>query len=276
MIRFTAQHTGITGRLAGKTIAISTSDVDDPGARDLSPIRQRDLVVELARQLLAMEARIAYGGDFRKAGIMELLVEVQRAQARSTVDASPRIVSYLLETLGVEERAGYFDAVEFFDVRFLDFDLVADDSAAARALGKAMSLRAMRCEIARDMDALVVVGGRTSGFTGWRPGIAEEIAAASAAGKPVYLVGGFGGVAGWYAQAAFRGCKIPSAPPPSGLGVETNGELALPSAREVVRTLQVRMWRNGLTNAENAHLAQTMDADEIVALVLSGLQKISN
>lgn len=272
MIQFTAQR---AGRLAGTTIAISTSDVDDPGARDLSPLHQRDLVIDLARQLLAMEARIAYGGDFRKAGITELLVEVQRAHASSTVDTSPRINSYLLETLSEEEQAGYADAVDFFDVRFIDFDRAADDSAAAKALGQAMSLRAMRCEIARDVDALVAVGGRTSGFTGWRPGIAEEIAAAVAAGKPVYLVGGLGGVAGWYAKAAFRGCDIPNAPAPVELGVETNGVLALPSAWEVVRDLQARMLRNGLTKAENAHLAQTLDADEIVALVLSGLERIS-
>ena len=138
-----------------------------------------------------------------------------------------------------------------------------------------MSLRALRWEIACDVDALVAVGGRTSGYTGWRPGIADEIAAAVKAGKPVYLVGGFGGAASWYANAAFLEGEIPNAPVPPGLGPETTGQLALPSVDEVVRALRGGMSRNGLTKAENAHLARTVNADEIVELVLRGLAKVS-
>jgi hypothetical protein len=263
-------------RLTGKTVAVSTSEADDAATRRLSPLHQRDLVAELARHLLAMEARIAYGGDFREAGFTKLLVKAQRGYASSTGTASPELVSYLLEPLPAEERADYADAVGFIGVKFFDLDSVADDSAAASALSQAMSLRAMRREIARDVVALVAIGGRTSGYAGWRPGIAEEITSAIAADKPIYLIGGFGGSAGWYADAAFRGCKIPNAPAPSELGPETTGDLALPPVDEVVRALRGGMARNGLTNAENSHLAQSVDADEIVALVLGGLDKISD
>lgn len=262
-------------RLTGKTVAVSTSEADDPATQGLSPLHQRDLVVELARHLFALEARIAYGGDFRKAGFTELLVRVQRAHERLTGAESPRLISYILEPLPAEVRAAYVDAVGFVDVRFIDFDRVADHSAAAKAMSHAMSLRAMRCEIARDMMALVAIGGRTSGYTGWRPGIAEEIAAAVAAGKPIFLVGGFGGSAGWYANAAYLGCETPNAPAPPNLGAETTGELALPSVGKVVRALRGRRLRNGLTKVENSHLALTVDPDEIVALVLRGLAKIS-
>ena len=262
-------------RLSGKTVAMSTSEAHDPATRDLSPLLQRDVVAELARQLFAMEARIAYGGDLRETGFTRLFVEVQRAHAISTGTASPGIISYLIEPLSAEERADYADAIDFVDVRFIDFDRVGDDSLAAKALGHAMSLRALRWEIACDVDALVAVGGRTSGYTGWRPGIAEEIAAAVKAGKPIYLVGGFGGAASWYASAAYLEDEIPNAPVAPGLGAETNGELALPNVDEVVRALRGGTSRNGLTKAENAHLAQTVNDDEIVALVLSGLAKVS-
>ena len=254
---------------------MSTSEADAPATRDRSPLHQRDLVAELARQLFAMEARIAYGGDLREAGFTRLLVEVQRAHARSAGTASPGIISYLLEPLSAEERANYTDAVEFVDVRFLDLDREGDDTASARALGQAMSLRAMRWEIACDMTALVAVGGRTSGYAGWRPGIAEEIAAAVKADNPVYLAGGFGGAASWYASAAFLEGGIPNAPAAPWLGAETTGELALPIVDEVVRALRGGVSRNGLTKAENAHLARTVNDDEIVALVLRGLAKVS-
>jgi hypothetical protein len=263
-------------RLTGKTLAISTSEVDDAATPGLSPLLQRNLVVALARHVFAREGRIAYGGDFRKAGFAQLLARVQRAHARSTETAFPRITSYLTEALPPKERAHYVDAVRFVDIRFIDIERGADDSAAAKARSRAKSLRAMRGEIARDAAALVAVGGRTSGHTGWRPGIAEEIAAAVAADKPIYLVGGFGGAAGWYANAAFLGGEVPSTPAPSELGAETTGGLALPSVPEIVHALRGRLLRNGLTKLENAHLARTVDADEIVGLVLRGLAKISN
>jgi len=272
LIQLTVQH---MARLRGRTIAVSTSEADAPATRDRSPLHQRELVAELARQLFAMAARIAYGGDLREAGFTRLLVEVQRAHASSAGTTSPGIISYLLAPLSEEERADYTDAVEFVDVRFIDFDRVGDDSASARVLGQAMSLRAMRWEIACDVTALVAVGGRTSGYAGWRPGIADEIAAAVKADKPIYLVGGFGGAASWYASAAFLEGEIPNAPVAPGLGAETTGELALPSVDEVVRALRGRMSRNGLTKAENAHLARTVNRDEIIALVLSGLARIS-
>jgi hypothetical protein len=262
-------------RLRGKTVALSTSEAGDPAPRDPSPLHQRDLVAELARVLFALEARIAYGGDFREAGFTNLLVDVQREHASATGSTSQGILSYLLEPLSAEDRADHADAVECVDIVFIDFDRVGDDSAASKALRRAVSLRAMRWEIACDAAALVAVGGRTSGYTGWRPGVADEIAAAVKADKPVYLVGGFGGAASWYASAAFLEGGIPDAPAAQELGPETTGELALPDVDEVVRALRGGLSRNGLTWAENAHLARTASADEIVALVLRGLAKVS-
>jgi hypothetical protein len=262
-------------RLKGRTIAVSTSEADPPATRDHSPLHQREMVAELARKLFAMEARIAYGGDLREAGFTRLLVEAQRAHASSAGTTSPGIISYILEPLSAEERADYTDAVEFVDVMFFDFDRAGDDSASARALGQALSLRAMRWEIACDATALVAVGGRTTGYAGWRPGIADEIASAVKADNPIYLVGGFGGAASWYANAAFLEGGIPDAPAAPWLEAETSGALALPDVDEVVRSLRGGVSRNGLTKAENAHLARTVNPDEIIALVVRGLGRVS-
>jgi hypothetical protein len=59
------------------------------------------------------------------------------------------------------------------------------------------------------------------------------------------------------------------------LGAETDAELALPIVDEVVRALREGVFRNGLTKAENVRLAQTVNPDEIIALVLSGLARVS-
>jgi hypothetical protein len=263
-------------RLSGRTVAVSTSEADAPATRDHAPLHQREVVAELARNLFAMEARIAYGGDLRESGFTRLLVEVQRAHASSAGTTSPGIISYILQLLSAEERASYADAVEFVDVMFFDFEGAGDGSASARALGQAMSLRAMRWEVAHDATALVAVGGRTSGYAGWRPGIADEIAAAVKADNPIYLVGGFGGAASWYANAAFLEGGIPDSPAAPWLGAETTGDLALPGVDEVVRALRGGVSRNGLTRAENAHLARTVNPDEIIALVVRGLARVSD
>lgn len=253
-------------RMADRVIAVSVSEAEDSAARGLLPLHQRDLIVELARHLFAAGARIAYGGDFRRAGFSELLVEVQRAHARLAGSVSPRIVSYVTEPLPLEARASFVDSVEFVDVA-----RVEDPAPWTPVQSRAISLRAMRHQVARAATALVVVGGRASGFAGWRPGVAEEIAAATVAGLPVFLVGGFGGVASAYAEAVFRRGAVPGGPLRDELGPEPTGALSLPSAGEVVSVLRQRGMRNGLSKAENTQLAKTVDTDEIVALVLRGL-----
>ncbi len=257
-------------RLAEKIVAVSTSEANDHATRGLTPRHQRDVVVELARHLFAVGARLACGGDFRKSGFVELLVEVQRAHTDFAGTALPKIVSYSSQPLSAEERARYADTVEFVEITQTE-----EECGAATVRGQALRLRAMRHHVSRDATALVAVGGRTSDFRGWRPGITEEIAAAAAAGKPVYLVGGFGGATRWYAEAAFLGRELPKASAPPGLGLEPTGALALPSEDEVIRVLQGRGLGNGLSRAENVHLANTVDPVEIVALVLRGLAKIS-
>jgi SLOG-like protein len=199
-----------------------------------------------------------------------LLVEVQRAHSRFAGSPSPRIVSYLPEPLAAEERARYVDTVEFVNV-----ELAVEESAAQTARGRALRLRAMRRQIARDAAAIVVVGGRTSGFSSWRPGIAEEIATAAVAGRPAYLIGGFGGAAAEYAEAVFWRGNLPPSPTVPELGPEPIDMIALPPPGDVVRILRRRGLRNGLSKAENTQLARSVDTDEIVGLVLRGLASVS-
>ena len=59
-VQLTAKH---RARLRGKTVAVSTSEADDPATRDRSPLDQRDLVVELARdQILAGDFELFFVG----------------------------------------------------------------------------------------------------------------------------------------------------------------------------------------------------------------------
>lgn len=254
----------------GQLVALSTSDADDLASYGLSSLHHRDLVVELARHLFASGSRIAYGGDFRKSGFAELLEEVQRAHTRFAGEPVPKIVSYLSDPLTAGERAQHVDTIQFVGAAAEEVS-----TAAQSPRDRALKLRAMRFKIAGDAIALVAVGGRSGGFASWRPGVAEEIASALSLGKPVFLIGGFGGVAGSYAKAAFMRGEITFVQSPKGIGDEPTSDIALPSEMEVLQRLRGRGNRNGLSQAENAQLAVSADTDEIVALILRGLAAIA-
>jgi hypothetical protein len=63
------------------------------------------------------------------------------------------------------------------------------DSALTRR-----SLTALRHFIVKNSHAGILLGGRRVGFQGALPGVMEEALIALKNGRPLYLVGGFGGV----------------------------------------------------------------------------------
>src|SRR5690606_13077556 len=52
----------------------------------------------------------------------------------------------------------------------------------------------MREKMAIDCNARIVVGGKKTGYLGFMPGIIEEALYTLINSKPLYIVGGFGGV----------------------------------------------------------------------------------
>lgn len=56
-------------------------------------------------------------------------------------------------------------------------------------------LSAMRRYVASRADAAILFGGKLDGYHGAMPGIAEEANCAVKAGKPLFILGGYGGCA---------------------------------------------------------------------------------
>ncbi len=59
---------------------------------------------------------------------------------------------------------------------------------------KAMQLTNMRMEIVSEADAFIFVGGKLTNYMGFYPGVLEEMYLACDTTKPIYLIGGYGGV----------------------------------------------------------------------------------
>lgn len=262
--------------LSQKAVAIAISDSPDMAALGLAPEHLRDAMAEIARHLLAMGARLVYGGDLRANGFTELLFELVARYRRDADagDARPAIINYLAWPIVVSKAADELQSLakelngiaEFhcLDAQGADLALgILDDAPRPRANDAdwAEALTAMRHVLTRSSDARVVLGGQIEGFKGRMPGIAEEALSALEAEQPLFLLGGFGGCA--RDLAALLGLLPPSPIAP-----------AWPGQNEF-QPFDCKSLRNGLTAEENAVLAKTVHVDEAVALLLRGLLRLT-
>ncbi|GAA2611541.1 TIR domain-containing protein [Paractinoplanes durhamensis] len=154
----------------------------------------------------------------------------------------------------------------------------------------ARGLTRMRTRSTAEAAARVALGGKLLGYYGLMPGVVEEILLTVRAGKPVFLLGAFGGatravvdvldgaareefttawcaanVAGWQDLRAEFDRRDPSAPSPEAMAAELAafGTSGLAGA-----------FHNGLTEDENRELVTTTDPWRAVELILRGLSAV--
>lgn len=262
--------------LSQKAIAIAISDSPDMAALGLAPEHLRDAMAEIARHLLAMGARLVYGGDLRANGFTELLFELVARYRRDADigDARPAVVNYLAWPIVVSKPAaelrGLVDELAgLAELHFLDrqgADLVPaalNDAARPTVTDEdwSVALTTMREVLTRVSDARIVLGGRTQGYKGRMPGIAEEALTALQASQPLFLLGGFGGCARDIAVAL----KL----------LPQSASLATWPGQDAFVPFDNISLRNGLTVEENTTLARTVHVDEAVALILRGLLRLA-
>jgi hypothetical protein len=115
------------------------------------------------------------------------------------------------------------------------------------------AMTAMRNYVTLNSDARVVIGGKTAGYIGRMPGISEEAFTSIALGKPLFVVGGFGGAAEPIARsiAAHEPVQFPSID--HALAVSTP---------------------NGLEERELQRLSGSAHIDEVALLITRGLRRL--
>jgi hypothetical protein len=262
--------------LSQKAVAIAVSESADMAALGLAPEHLRDAMAEIARHLLAMGARLVYGGDLRANGFTELLFElVARYRRDADVgDARPAIINYLAWPIVVSKPAAELrdlvnELTGLAELHFLgptgvDLELSALDGGVGPSITDAdwaVALTAMRGVLTRASDARIVLGGRIEGYKGRMPGIAEEALTALEATQPLFLLGGFGGCARDIAVV------LRLLPQPA--------KFALWTGQDEFQKFDCNALRNGLTREENATLVRTAHVDEAVALILRGLLRLA-
>lgn len=279
--------------LSDKKVAISVSENDELPSLGIGGEILKDLTVELTRHILKAGGHLVYGGDLRKDGYTELFKELsnqygQKEKSDSDVVYIDNYLAWpLYNNLTLEQKA------EFLNSRIQLIPAEAGDNVTKEEksvfvppcslenrLKWATSLTLMRRQMAKVTNARIVISGRTSGFKGYMAGIAEEFMIATENKQPVYLIGGFGGVAHLLAEIieqnttseVLQEYAISDAKYKEIFDwCQDNGN---PIAYSYFDSIKISSLNNGLSEEENKTLFHSVDIMEIVSLVLKGLKNI--
>ncbi|MBN1608463.1 MAG: hypothetical protein JW940_17660 [Polyangiaceae bacterium] len=307
-------------------------------ARGMGLEHLKELVSRLARPMVSEGLSVAYAGHWRvtEDNFTHLLLQLISAEQDDTSDdpeqnpdaartvaplinhlawphyltVTPRIEAEAINSCRIvrvtQEQAGIADVCPdgeaFSGSDRAVFNAAATLSAMRRFQTEGMSLDVVPGERTEDVPPLaarILIGGKVSGSSGFAPGILEEAVLMLERGTPLYVLGGFGGVAGELAQL-FLG----SVPPPditvdrleSGIPALTRlRQLAeargLPpgcrATADLIESLRQKAsavaggavslasaMNTGLGDADLRALMTTGDVDKAVRLVLSGLRAL--
>jgi hypothetical protein len=219
----------ITLRARERVVGLSTAFNEDLAPLGFGREHLEEVTLRIARCIVDVGGRIAFGGMLNSSGLTETLLTLVRTlsaddDAPSDGARVPRVLSYQRwPSLPAPERIAS-------DVGISEYVLIdnpapaetrlADDSRVAsptRARQLALTLSAMRDAMtnggrptsagrtAPPLDARIIVGGVGIGYNGCLPGVLEEVLYALERRCPVYVVGGFGGAARILANAVLSG-----------------------------------------------------------------------
>lgn len=194
------------GVLSGIRIAVSVSDNEDLEHLGLSTQHLKDVMIELARYIMANGGTLLYGGHLKNEGFTKLFAELSY-QYKFLNDKSFRFVNYFpfpnSNSLSLEIKADFVKqqvepvVIEIpkhlgevdINRKYDPFNSIEDRYIFSECFSD------MRNIMAQNSHTRILLGGKQRKFLGYLPGIIEEAYFTLNANKPVYIIGGFGGAA---------------------------------------------------------------------------------
>lgn len=285
-------------KLLGKKIGISISEPTEDELKDNGQNKSHlsRLSQQIASYVLGSGATLIYGGDLRKNGYTEQLL--QEAQVLKDRLKSKDIYLenylawpiYLADTLEVKKwKAQYRGLLEMkeipIDERATDFVHTDKEFVLPNTVDNwyvwSKSLSKMRYEMIKNCDARICAGGRKAGYNGSMPGVLEEIVIASELGCPLYLLGGFGGIVhdvcvllqdNKCSEILTEYWQISNNIGYKELLYKYEEQNEKIDYLDLQNKLKCVNLNNGLTKEENEILFNTVYIDEAIQLILKGLQ----
>jgi hypothetical protein len=153
-------------------------------------------MIEIARYLIIRNATLIYGGDLgykkEKFNFTKILANTFKAYNNLTTEEK-KLINYsaypFCKNIDIRIKNSYSNVIEFEKNECIGEECDFDDIETI-----ANNLTQMREKITKDMEIKIAVGGKITGFSGFYPGVLEEVYLALENGKKVILVYGFGGI----------------------------------------------------------------------------------
>ncbi|MES2139925.1 MAG: hypothetical protein V4511_09445 [Bacteroidota bacterium] len=282
--------------LKGKTIGISISLSDNLSELGYGEVHQKDAMIEIARYIVSLGGKLAYGGDLRPQGFTELLFELLAYyKADKEFQPNERLFSYLAYPISTmlkdEQQTALIQSVSFkkvsppSDLNIVEAKELFEKSTPENLYQWSRCLTKMREEMENTCDARIFIGGAIRKFKGKCPGILEELLISLEHKHPVYLVGAFGGITR-DAIEVLKGNQPVSFTNEFYFGnadyknmVEIYNRKHSDNSidyKKYLSTLQSVGLKgiaelNGLTEEENLRLTITPHISEVIYLILKGL-----
>lgn len=282
--------------LKGKTIGISISESDNLSELGYSISHLNDAIIEVARYIISLGGKLAYGGDMRPKGFTELIFDLLvYYKADKTLQPNERFYSYLAypisTTLSDQKEAELIQNVSFkkisppSDIDVVEANLLFEKSTPENLYVWTRCLTKMREEMGNTCAARIFIGGAIRKFKGKCPGILEELLIALEHKHPVYLVGAFGGITR-EAIEALKGNQPVSFSNEVYFGnADYKNMVAIYNEKHTENSIDFKKYlaalqsiglkgiaeQNGLSEEDNLRLTITPHISEVVYLILKGL-----
>lgn len=287
------------GVLNGIRVAVSVSDNEDLELLGLSTHHLKDVMIELARYIMANGGTLLYGGHLKNEGFTMIFAELSY-QYKFLNDKSFRFVNYFpfpnSNSLTLEIKAdfvkqqvrpvvieiprhlGEIDKNRKYD----PFNNIEDRYIFSECFSD------MRKIMANESNARILLGGKQSNYLGYLPGIIEEAYYSLKANKPIYIIGGFGGAAKSLSNVirGFVPKELTNEFQYSNSFIQEFKKVYSDKASvpidyydllDFLKQFHIERLSemNGLTVDENLVLFESQNIHEIVILIMKGLKKIN-
>lgn len=285
-----------------KKIGISISDdgQNDFTNRHTHPDELKRLSQELARHLLVRGNTLIYGGDLRPNGFTEFILEEASILKNRLPDKKIEVQNHLSWPLHLmpdasESELNHFQVLNQIkhpipeDIRHKvdnSVFLSPDDIEAKYIWARCLTF--MREQSIKESDIRICAGGKSTGYIGSMPGVLEEFLIAVDNLKPIYLIGGLGGIVkdicesiknktivstltrDWQIEENTVYADVLAVLESNGYSVNYDEV----KSKLIDIDISVLAKNTGLTLEEYIKLMETPFIDEIIHLILKGLRSL--
>jgi len=285
---FNFKRQTLKGRKIG--LSISSPSKDDFILNGQIEANLVHLSEQITKQILSNGGTIIYGGDLRENGYTRLMFEEAKiAKDRLKIKgkniesyiAWPRYCKSEIDLASIKADSITVATIEecyppesvMTHIKDLDAPLPINDENYR--LVNSICLTDVREKIVQRHDVAICIGGVHSGYSGSMPGILEEIYLSVKNNKPLYLLGGFGGLTKNVCDMILT--KIIPKEFTVKWQIDKNEgyskflEKIEVDYENIATTLLNHEIKNGLSIEDNKSLFETQFVDEAIHLIFKGL-----